>query len=276
MKKRYLLLGVLLMGCSASGEGSEESADAADSEELGQVDEGVILQEVDDIGEPIESGDGGEKTTMQDGYGSLRYSTASQIVPQLPTNDRCYLPVWFGVQHTCIVPSNRSITLKTVSSDQGDIHWTAAYNAAVAQFSSVLNARGWTVKQSSSGTDTVNLGTPSSPNALGETALTFNTGNCHNFAGAGKICYSGPCKTVISATALRNNAGWSTKTQTQKDRLLINVMLHELGHCAGLGHFPSPSAGENHVMNSTALNDFYNNIRGYTGNDMNMFQIFRP
>jgi hypothetical protein len=275
MKKRYLVLGVVLMGCSAGSEGADESADVGDLEELGHIDQGVIFQEVDDIGEPIEHSDDAEKVTLQDGYGSLRYSTASQILPQTPTNDRCYLPKWPGVQNTCIVPANRGITLRTSSVDTGDIQWTAAYNSAVSRFSSALNARGWNVTQSSSGGDTVNLG-PTSNGAIGETLLTFNTSNCTDVKGTGKICYSGACKININATALRGNAGWSGATQAQKSRLLSNIIMHELGHCAGLGHFPSPSAGINHVMNSTALSDWYNSNRGYTSGDLNMFQVFRP
>jgi hypothetical protein len=275
MKNRYLVLSVMLLGCSAGPEASDEPELATESEELGQIDEGMTVTEVEDIGEAIEHGDDAEKTTMQDGYGGLRYSTASQILPQTPQNDRCYLPLWYGIKHTCIVPANRTITLRTGSADDGDIHWTAAYNDAVTRFSTVMNARGWKVKQASNGGDTVNLGATNN-GALGETRSSFNASDCHDFAGAGKICYTGACTIVISPTVLRKNGGWNTASQAQKDRMLTNVLLHELGHCGGLNHFPSPSDGVKHVMNASAISDYYNGVRGYTDNDMNMFQAFRP
>jgi hypothetical protein len=165
----------------------------------------------------------------------------------------------------CSVPSDKSLSfyingLPNDANNAANVNFRARAHSALLDIGSYIGLQvqsgtwGITESFSDAATDAIFFGT-CPPNKVGcagpDTDLTFTHQPGTGWIGKEPRCFIKMVPAQFPAAAGGQNA-WNSFSQTQKDRFVKNVIVHELAHCVGLPHVqagtPGPAAGVANLM----------------------------
>jgi hypothetical protein len=174
-------------------------------------------------------------------------------------DDRCGqgTGVWSG---DCFVPRDKKVRFKfDLTRDQ----WFAGPHLSLSQYFASAAARvcqnlnetggGWDCAVITSGSTNEifyggSIGNINGRVAAGVTQVTNVLAQRTTLQGRGKLAFFNGCDMRVSRTNIETFPGWFDLATWDQDHYIMNVVQHELYHCAGLPHNPTP----NQLMTATS------------------------
>jgi len=205
--------------------------------------------------------------TVPSGYGIQEFAAGTDSFPcgaaPFPSNNGCFLPADKVMRIRSFAPP-----------DSNGVNWSQAIGDGITKFTAVYGSRGWDALVSGAGSETVVQVIFDAMPAGSPKAKSTIASACTQVAGSGRVCKFQGCAVSIFFKVIETSYGgafvWNGLSQVERNRIVRNSTLHELGHCGGWGH---SSAGTMAVNSNDVLK---NGLLDFTASQKNAIQAYVP